>query len=239
MQTRVIAAVSGAAFAAVLSARAANAATFEITNVGFIGDTTNISGFDNVTGAETGIILLTTAGGAIIPVFCIDLFHSVGIGPQSPPLEYTTGTIVADSSANPAGLGGNPLTAPVPGEIQALVNIGVSDYLHGTGSADIYAGLAGAIWEIEYNTNGNSLTVTGSATVNALIASDVAYAEAHPEAYSFSLFPGANGDAFGAGQAFSGAAPEPGTWAMMLLGFVGLGLASWRRRPRPKLSIVE
>lgn len=85
--------VSAAAFAAVLSATAANAANIEITNVGFIGDTTDISGFVNETGADTGIILLTTTGGTIIPVFCI------------------------------------------------LVDIGVSDYLHGTGNADIYAGM--------------------------------------------------------------------------------------------------
>ena len=207
-------------------------------NVGFIGDQTNISGFVNETGADTGIILLTTTGGTIIPVFCIDLFHNVGIGAQSPPLEYTTGTIVADSSSNPAGTGGNPLSSLVAGEIQTLVNIGVSDYLHGTGNADIYAGIAGAIWELEYNTNGHTLSVTDNPTVDGLIAADVAYAVANPASYSVSLFPGANGDAFGAGQAFSSAIPEPGTWAMMLLGFAGLGFAGWRRA-RPKLSIVE
>jgi PEP-CTERM motif len=182
--------VSAAAFAAVLSATAANAANIEITNVGFIGDTTDISGFVNETGADTGIILLTTTGGTIIPVFCI------------------------------------------------LVNIGVSDYLHGTGNADIYAGIAGAIWELEYNTNGHTLSVTDNPTVDGLIAADVAYAEANPASYSLSLFPGANGDAFGAGQAFSSGVPEPSTWAMLLLGFAGLGFAGWRRA-RPKLSIVE
>jgi PEP-CTERM motif len=78
----------------------------------------------------------------------------------------------------------------------------------------------------------------GSSAINALIAADVTFAEAHPTPYSLSLFPGANGEAFGAGQAFSGAIPEPGTWAMMLLGFAGLGFAGWRRT-RPKLSIVE
>jgi hypothetical protein len=126
----------------------------------------------------------------------------------------------------------------VAGEVQTLVNIGVSDFLHGAGSADIYAGIAGAIWELEYNTNGHSLSVAGGPTVDTLIAVDVAYAEANPAAYSLSLFPGANGDAFGAGQAFSSAIPEPGTWAMMLLGFAGLGFAGWRRA-RPNLSIVE
>jgi hypothetical protein len=80
MQTRAVAAVSAAAFAAVLSVTAANAANIEITNVGFIGDATDLSGFVNATGVDTGIILLTTTGGTIIPVFCIDLFHDVIIG---------------------------------------------------------------------------------------------------------------------------------------------------------------
>ena len=123
-------------------------------------------------------------------------------------------------------------------EIQALANLGYSYYTKGTGSADIYAGIAGAIWTIEYNTNGNTETVTGSAAVNALIASDILYAEAHPAAYSLSLFPGANGEAFGYGQAFSSGVPEASTWAMMLLGFAGLGFAGWRKA-KPKLSIVE
>jgi hypothetical protein len=129
---------------------------------------------------DTGIILLTTTGGTIIPVFCIDLFHDVSIGGQRPPLEYTAGTIVADSSSNPAGVGGNPLSSLVKGEIETLVNIGVSDYEHGAGTADIYASIAGAIWELEYNTNGQRLSVTGSSAINALIAADVVFAEAHP-----------------------------------------------------------
>jgi hypothetical protein len=236
MQKR-IAALSAAALAAALWGSAASAANVDITNVGFIGDATDISGFVNETGADTGIILLTTTGGTIIPVFCIDLFHTVSIGAQSPDLVYTTGTIVADSSSNPAGTGGFPLTPLVAGEIQTLVNIGVSDYEHGTGTADIYAGLAGAIWELEYNTNGHTLAVDGSAAVNILIANNVAYAEAHPQSYSLSLFPGANGDAFGAGQAFSTTVPEPATWAMMLLGFMSLGFAGWRRG-KQSVSIV-
>ena len=91
---------------------------------------------------------------------------------------------------------------------------------------------------MEYNTNGHSLSVTGSSAINALIAANVAFAEAHPTPYSLSLFPGANGEAFGSGQAFSGGRSRAWTWAMMLLGFAGLGFAGWRRT-RTEASIVE
>jgi len=215
---------------------AANATDFDISNVGFIGDSVTVSG--SVTNSfwtnpfsrseNSGLITLTITGGSILPVFCIDLFHTIGIGSQSPLLPHTTGTIVADSSSDPAGTGGNPLNPPVPGEIQTLANLGYLDYVHGTGNAEIYAGLQGAIWDIEYNQNGNSLTVIGSSTVNDLIASDIAYAVAHPATYSISLFPGADGQAFGSGQGFSSGVPEASTWAMMLLGFAGLGFAGSR-----------
>jgi PEP-CTERM motif len=225
--------LAGLAAAGLMGATcAANATNFDISNVGFIGDTTSLSGTINGNpfneSANTGLITLTTTTGSIFPVFCIDLFHTIGIGSQSPPLPYTTGTIVADSSSNPSGTGGNPLNSPVPGEIQTLANLGYADYVHGTGNADIYAGLQGAIWDIEYNQDGNNLTDAGSLTVNGLIASDIAYAVAHPATYSISLFPGADGQAFGSGQGFSTGVPEPSTWAMMLLGFAGLGFAGYR-----------
>ena len=35
------------------------------------------------------------------------------------------------------------------------------------------------------------------------------------------------------GVAFAPAAPEPSTWAMMLIGFAGLGFAGFRRRGGP------
>jgi hypothetical protein len=210
----------------------ANATDIGITNVGFSGDTTSLSGMINGSpfneSALTGLIILTTTGGNTVPVFCIDLFHDINLGSYNPALPYTTGTIVADSSMSPAGTGGNPLNPPVPGEIQALTNLGSAYFSKGTGTADIYAGLQGAIWTIEYSANGNNLTVDGGATVNALIAGDIAYATAHPASYSIALYPGAGGQAFGSGQGFT-AVPEPASWAMMLAGFAGLGFLGYRR----------
>jgi hypothetical protein len=210
------------------SVAGANATDIGVTNVGFVGESASLSGnIYNNGGVNTGLIILTTTAGTL-PVFCIDLFHTINIGSYNPALPYTTGTIVADSSSSPPGTGGNPLNPPVPGEIQALVNLGSAYFSKGTGTNDIYAALQGAIWTIEYNTNGNNLTVDAGSTVNALIAGDIAYATAHPASYSIALYPGAGGQAFGYGQGFT-AVPEPASWAMMLAGFAGLGFLGYRR----------
>ena len=104
--------LSAVAAAGLLAASAASAANYEISNVGFAGGTANLSGTINSNpfgeSALTGLILLTTSGGQTIPVFCIDLFHTIGLGSYNPPLPYTTGAIVADSSSSPAGNRGQP-----------------------------------------------------------------------------------------------------------------------------------
>jgi hypothetical protein len=42
-------------------------------------------------------------------------------------------------------------------------------------------------------------------------------------------YPGTIGQGFtGYGQGFTQGVPEPSTWAMMLIGFAGLGFAGWR-----------
>jgi hypothetical protein len=43
---------------------------------------------------------------------------------------------------------------------------------------------------------------------------------------------------FGNDATLTTAVPEPSTWAMMLLGFVGIGFMAFRRKSRPALSVV-
>jgi hypothetical protein len=72
--------------------------------------------------------------------------------------------------------------------------------------------------------SGGALTVDGGAAVNALIAADIAYAEAHPSSYANTLIPGANGHAFGYGQGFV-VDPAPGPQVGEgLLGFAAMSV---------------
>ncbi len=206
---------SAVSAAAILSASAASATDYTITNVGFNGGALTLTGLVNET-ANAGLITLTTNTGAVIPTFCVDLFHTIGIGAQNPPLLYTSGPLAFDSNGNPAGLAGNPLTQPVTGEIQTLANIGAHEFVTGTGTTDSYTALQGAIWKIEY---GAALGVDGGA-LNGQIAADIALAQADPSTYANTLFPGAGGDAFGPGQALT-QAPGPNV-GEGLLGFAAM-----------------
>ena len=76
----------------------------------------------------------------------------------------------------------------MPGEIQALANLGVAAYDSGVTDADVYTAIAAAIWYDEYNTSGNSLQRDGrqrgrkrspGSPATGLIAIDLAYAAAN------------------------------------------------------------
>ncbi len=172
----------------------------------------------------SGLILLTTSGGQIIPVFCVDLFHEIGIGGgQSIP--YFSAPVTTDSSGSTSG-SGNLLSTQQMGAIQTLVNIGFGDYAHNVPNlGDNLTALQGAIWDIEYG----AIVTSSDGAINSLIGSYVTYGWDHPAAFSYGLYPvGPNGQGFGSSQGFVVGVPEASTWAMMLLGFAGLGFAGSR-----------
>jgi len=232
--------------AALFVASGANAGQIDITDVGVQSyQTTDLSGTVNGNAfsqsAITTLITLTTTTGSILPVFCVDLFHNINIGAYSPPLPYITGSVSTDSTGAQPGTGNTLPTSPppsVPGEIQALANLGAGDYYAGVTNADVYTAIAAAIWYIEYNTDGDQLSVIGDSVVGSaapgssptgLIAFDLVYAAANATNYSSGLYPGTIGQGFaGYGQGFALGVPEPSTWAMMLVGFAGLGFAGYR-----------
>jgi PEP-CTERM motif len=237
---------------ALLAASGAHAGQIDITNVGVQSyETTDLSGTINGAAfnesAITTLILLTTTGGTVLPVFCVDLLHNINIGGYDPPLTYITGAVSTDSTGPQPGTGNTLPNPPVPGEIQALANLGAEDYLNGVTDPDVYTAIAAAIWYDEYNTDGDSVSITGDSVVGTatlgfpatgLIAVDLAYAAAYATNYSTGLYPGTTGEGFvGYGQGFVFVnVPEPSTWAMMLLGFAGLGFAGYRRT-RAKVAI--
>jgi hypothetical protein len=179
---------SAVSAAAILTASAAGAANYNVTNVGFDGGTVTLSGLVNET-ANSGLITLSysTPGGgtAILPTFCVDLFHTINIGGS---YTYTTAPLLYDSNGPIPGLSGASLSTTQIGEIGALADVGVQEYKNGSGTTAGYTALQGAIWQIEY---GTALTVNGG--TDPAILADIAYAAANPYYGVWSVIPGVNG----------------------------------------------
>jgi hypothetical protein len=177
--------------------------------------------------------LLTTAGGQTLTVFCVDLFHDIDIGGYNPGLPYATGSVATDSSGAAPGEG-NTLAPGTADEIQTLADLGGDWYRKGTLTGNEATALQDAIWTIEYNNNGGgNITVNadGGGVIDMLAANYVSYADAHPTDNSIGLYPTMYGQGFEGynGQGFVVGAPEPSTFAMMGLGFAGLGFAGFRK----------
>jgi hypothetical protein len=166
--------LSATAMAMLVGATAASAGTLTIKNVevdpgpvygegyNYVNITGNVSpiGVFTKDSQISGLILLTTSTGQTLPVFCVDLFHDVAIGgPQS--LMYQTAQVTTDSTGTDSGTGNLLSTSPpVAKEIQTLVNIGYSGYVHGNLDGDHLTALQDAIWDIEYSDTG---TINGFA----------------------------------------------------------------------------
>jgi hypothetical protein len=213
----------------------ASAGNVEIDNLGvYPGGSTTVTVTSPAYGPAnptTGLILLGTTTGETIPVFCVDLFHDIGEGSIGP-YPYYTASVSYDNSdpSSPSGPGnGNMLSSMTSGEIQTLADIGAHEYIYDKSNPllpDIETAIAGAIWTVEYN----ATVVAPDSTTQLLLDKYVTYAEAHPETFSLGLFPFGDTQGFANTQGFVVGVPEPSTWAMALMGFMGLGYAAFRRR---------
>jgi hypothetical protein len=224
---------------------AASAGQSYITNVG-VESWTDVTVTGTINGGaisqdETATLIeLTTTSGSVLPVFCVDLLHDIYAQDYNPPLAYFVAPVRTDSTGSASGTG-NSLPPLVTGEIQALAELGGFYFTHGVSDPDnAFAGIQGAIWTLEYNTNGNSLSIEGGPTIDSLITADLTYAAARPANHSLGLYPGLEGKGFaGTTQGFSVGAPEASTWLMMVLGFAGLGYAGFRRPRKRSVSAFD
>ena len=252
---RFAATLLGCAWGVLAAGSAANATTYTINSVSTYSSLTssivvNLSGHLAANGQSfnaneySTAISLHETNGSSIWVFCVDLFHTINVGGQNPSLTYTTQTLTTDN--NPAGPNapthtGYTLPANVSAEIQYLAHLGIG--LAGTsGHANDLTAIQAAIWEIEYGLTATANTGNSAlnSTINTLISTD----------YRNALVAGPGGSAAeevynSAHQSFvdgnpslTTGVPEPSTWAMMILGFCGVGFMAHRRKPRSSFRLA-
>jgi hypothetical protein len=239
-------AIGFAAVATFSSVTGASATTFNVTQAGVFNNGTvnlagNIAGYGAFNKNEiTGPIVLkgTDSDGKPFEfvTFCFDLLHNINVGIggfAGVNYSYTTVMPTNDLTNNPGGdsMGmGNPLTAVQIEKMSGLARLGA--YIYGSGVSDKTARLAAissAIWSTEYG-----LTASGFVPANAL---------GYYNNYLSRSFTGAKGPVLisvnGQGQLVgnlqglgNGTVPEPGTWAMMVIGFGLVGVGARRRAPK-------
>lgn len=156
-------------------------------------------------------ILFTDSLGQTLVVFCDDLNHIVYVG-GGQHLDYATEQVTLN------GLG-QPITIGVSNEMGQLANIGRSDYAKGNEDGAIAA--QAAIWGIEY---GVSVSSTDS-TIETDILQDLKVKD-NGRGYAFGIY---STDGYPWQAQITGGVPEPSSWALMLLGFAGLGFAGYRK----------
>jgi hypothetical protein len=205
--------------AAVLLSGQVHAATFNIVDVGTsFADNAGIidgPGFSGSDAPWTTPILLTTSTGETFVTYCDDLFHNITIeGGQS--LNYVTGLVTTN------GIGGalSEATSNVMGQ---LAGIGLADLAKGNDDGSIAA--QAAIWKLEYGGPVTSSNATIQEDITMLL--DTVHNNGTGFAHGLISLSGTQDQILA-----SPAVPEASTWAMMLIGFLGLGFAARQTKTR-------
>jgi hypothetical protein len=210
--------LSSIGVAALMSVGPANALVFTAYD---------ISALDSVNQNFSGAFGMDFHVNTAITVTNLGAWEPLGINPSSP---LTIAIYDRNSEAVVAGLSATFTTgspgAPVGNNVflkPTSVVLGVGDYslvANGFGAQGLYntqgTGLAGAL-----NTGGGALTFGGWRYELA--------ANVYPTiTYANSGCCSGDSDFRFAAATFTAAVPEPATWAMMLLGFLGVGFVSYR-----------
>jgi hypothetical protein len=165
-----------------------------------------------------------------ITAFCVDLFDDIGLGAFSPGLQYQTETLTTTRDTDGQHLG-TPLSSTQLSRIDKLLTL--ANTFEMGGHASDLAAIQGAIWEVENpaytvtSHNGlDSLTDTYEAWSLITNTADPHFLKSNPQTTIMSIYD-SKGNYH---QAFAFAVPEPGTWALMIVGFGGVGAMMRRRR---------
>jgi hypothetical protein len=170
----------------------------------------------------TGPIVLSTTIGSLT-VYCADLNHDIYGGTT---YTYAYGALKEN------GLG-DPLSQPLSNKLGQIADIGKSALAHG--NDDLAAAAQAAIWGLEYGTTPSFADPTGTIATDY---SGLLAATYHNDgAWGVALIPVGEGwpGNLSATQQMVVGVPEPSTWALILLGFAGLGFVGYRSRRAPSL----
>jgi hypothetical protein len=248
---RLTSALLGCACGVLAASSAANAGTFTASATALYDTVAvTISGTTDPTQGSITIptenvystpIQLTTTGGSSFWVYCVDIFHNISV--PSGPINYGTQALITDNNpagGNPAGLAhvGFGITAPQSAEIAWLAGVGIG--IAGSNGSQLQAAeIQSAIWEIEY---GGSIVATNGAAfttdVNGwILNAQAATADGGPLATEVHSLEGTQ-SFVGTDPSLTTGIPEPSTWAMMILGFAGVGFMSYRRKPKSSFRLA-
>ncbi len=201
----------------------ATAGTITYTGYSDYGDGITITSPVSVSGGA-GRIQLTLSSGKVIDAWCMDVYDDLA----------GSGTFAVNPFSDSTVAGGLPgvpttLTHEQIGEMGALVLHGDS-IVGGGGTADQSAAIQVAIWTVEYGQDFAYQPI--NADVTSLVGdylSNVGTGNAWGVYYGIDAL--SAGQTLGANQTLLTAAPEASTWAMIGLGFAGLGFVRMRRKP--------
>ena len=235
------------AAAFVISASPANAATTYILDRGDMPNyrTLNISG-PGGGNFRAGPILFDGTYGVNGPqffdivAFCVDIYHSITLGNYTPDKTYTDANALKYDS-NPGGQA-NHFSGPSGYSNADVIKIGTlatygtfvakDNSLSASIKNDRLAAVQGAIWQVSSgrDVTGAGLTalidnLSGANYQSFFVNNNYGTIGASFKLITPTVYPAANGN-----QSFVIAVPEPATWAMMIMGFAGLGVMLRRQR---------